>query len=227
MPTLDRRALLALLLIVPAPCLSGIVGLFAGKASLTVALWAGAKVWMAALPLVWLLYVDKEPLSWSRPSKGGFGVSALSGLLIAAIIAVAYLVVGANWIDPADARAVFAETGLASPAVYLGVAAYWIFANSVLEEYVYRWFIFRKAEQLVGRAGGVFLAALAFVPHHWLALSSFCDLKTTAIACAGIFTGGLIWSAIYERYRSVWVPWVSHAIVDVSVFGIGWVLLFG
>ena len=31
----------------------------------------------------------------------------------------------------------------------------------------------------------------------------------------------------FERCRSVWVPWVSHAIVDVSVFGIGWVLLFG
>lgn len=182
---------------------------------------------MAALPLVWLLYVDKEPLSWSRPTEGGFGVSALSGLLIAAVIAVAYLVVGAHWIDPADARETFAQTGLATPAVYLGVAAYWVFANSVLEEYVYRWFIFSRARQLFGKAGGVFVAALAFVPHHWLALSSSCDLKTTAIACGGIFAGAVIRSAIYERYRSVWVPWVSHAIVDVSVFGIGWVLLFG
>jgi membrane protease YdiL (CAAX protease family) len=63
--------------------------------------------------------------------------------------------------------------------------------------------------------------------HHFLALASFCDLKTTVIACLGIFAGGVIWSAIYERYRSVWVPWVSHAIVGVAVFGIGWVVLFG
>jgi len=227
MPTHHRRALLALLLIIPAPCLSGLIGLVAGKGALAVAFWAGAKVWMAVLPLVWLRLVDRKPLSWSRPERGGFGVSALSGLLIAAVIAVAYLVVGAHWIDPAAAREAFAKTGLATPGVYLGVAAYWIFANSVLEEYVYRWFIFSRARQLFGKAGGVFVAAAAFVPHHWLALASFCDLKTANLACAGIFIGGLIWSAIYERYGSVWVPWVSHAIVDVAVFGIGWVLLFG
>ena len=179
------------------------------------------------LPLVWLLYVDREPLSWSRPERGGFGVAALSGLLIAAAIGVVYLVVGAHWVDPAAVRQTLEPTGLVNPVVYLGVAAYWIFGNSVLEEYVYRWFVFSRARKIVGRAGGTFIAAAAFVPHHWLSLSSFCDLKTTAIASGGVFVGGLIWSWIYARYRSVWVPWVSHAIVDVAVFGIGWVLLFG
>ena len=42
----------------------------------------------------------------------------------------------------------------------------------------------------------------------------------------GVFCGGVIWSWLYLRYRSIWPCYVSHAIVDVTMFGIGAYILF-
>ena len=47
------------------------------------------------------------------------------------------------------------------------------------------------------------------------------------IALMSICALGALWSGLYLRFRSLWVPYVSHAIVDVAVFGVGAVLIFG
>jgi membrane protease YdiL (CAAX protease family) len=36
-----------------------------------------------------------------------------------------------------------------------------------------------------------------------------------------------MWSWLYLRYRSVWPCYVSHAIVDIAVFVVGWLIIFG
>ena len=38
--------------------------------------------------------------------------------------------------------------------------------------------------------------------------------------------GGMAWSWCYVRFGSIWPAYVSHAIVDVAVFAVGWDLLF-
>ena len=50
---------------------------------------------------------------------------------------------------------------------------------------------------------------------------------TEYIVLLGVMIGGLVWSWMYMRYRSIWPGWVSHAIVDVAVFGVGAWVLFG
>ncbi len=52
--------------------------------------------------------------------------------------------------------------------------------------------------------------------------------SVTVLVCAiGIFLGGAIWSLMYIKYRSVWPGYVSHAIVDLCIFGLGAAILFG
>lgn len=70
-------------------------------------------------------------------------------------------------------------------------------------------------------------SALCFTLHHIIAMGGQFDWRITAIASFGVFVGGLIWSWMYLRYRSVWPGYLSHAIVDVAVFAIGYVLIFG
>jgi len=48
-----------------------------------------------------------------------------------------------------------------------------------------------------------------------------------ALGAAAVFVAGLIWSLMYVRYQSVWPGYLSHAIVDLCVFGLGAALLFG
>jgi membrane protease YdiL (CAAX protease family) len=49
----------------------------------------------------------------------------------------------------------------------------------------------------------------------------------TAICSAGIFIGGSVWSYMYVRYESIWPGYLSHAIVDLCIFGIGAFMIFG
>ena len=51
-----------------------------------------------------------------------------------------------------------------------GLAAYLTLLNSLLEEYVWRWFVFRRAEELLSGRRAVVLAALLFTVHHSVAL---------------------------------------------------------
>ena len=169
-----RRALIALSLLVPLPSIGTAAALFwwpellAGKL-----IFIAAKVWIALLPLIWLKVVDREPLSWSPPRRGGFGVAAALGLAIAIFIFAAYAV--ARHFGTIDATMVAdraAKTGLNNLGLYLAGALYWITLNSLMEEYVWRWFVFSKFEVLLGGKAGVMASALAFTAHHLVALAA-------------------------------------------------------
>jgi uncharacterized protein len=228
-PTGKARSLVALLLLVPAPSVGAAAALFwwpehpIGKV-----LFLAAKIWMVLLPLIWLLVVDRSRLSWSPATQGGFKIAAVTGLGIAAIIFGAYAMVlklGVMEVNLITERA--ARTGLNHPGFFIGGALYWITLNSLMEEYVWRWFVFRKFETLFGGKAAVIASALGFTAHHVIALAAQFNWAITLISSVGVFIGGATWSWLYLRFRSVWPCYVSHAIVDVPIFVIGWWLIFG
>jgi len=204
-----------------------LAGLFVDSGAAGTAVWMAAKAWVLVVPAAWVLWVDRKPLRCSRPSVRGLVAGALLGLVVAALIVGTFLWLGPRWVDPSGLRAAVEPHGLTSRWVYLAGAAYWILGNSLLEEYVYRWFVFSKARTLWGARWAVVVAALAFVIHHALALAVYFDWRVTALACTGVFIGSVLWSMLYRRYGNIWAPYVSHAIIDVAVFALGWVLLFG
>ena len=118
--------------------------------------------------------------------------------------------------------------GLSDVNLYLMGMIYWIFINSLLEEYVFRWFITTKASVLFGNDSyAIFFSALIFTLHHFLALHFFGFIWwQTIIASFGLLSAAAIWSWLYLQYRSIWVCWLSHAICDVVVFSIGYQILF-
>jgi membrane protease YdiL (CAAX protease family) len=116
--------------------------------------------------------------------------------------------------------------GLGYPGRYAAGALYWILVNSVLEEYAWRWFCVEKCEALLSRRKAIVCSALFFTLHHILAMTVFFGPAAVIISALGIFTGGIIWSLMYIKYRSIWPGYVSHAIVDLCIFGIGAVILF-
>ena len=81
----NSRSMIALALLVPAPTVGVIAGMivlpdhFAGKL-----IFSASKVWLLLFPAVWRLVVEKEPVSLSRPAKGGFLVSAWLGVALTA-----------------------------------------------------------------------------------------------------------------------------------------------
>ncbi len=222
------RALVALALLVPVPSLGVLCGMVFFPGSRTGAvLFALAKVWLLALPLLWHLGIDRERPSLSPARRGGFTVGVVSGILISLVILGAYRLAGGLLIDPALMRERLQAVGLSTPWRYGLGAAYWVLVNAVLEEYVWRWFVVRKCEALLAGRAAILCSAACFTLHHIIALRLYLSPEAVALCAAGIFTGGILWSWMVTRYRSIWPGYVSHAIVDIAVFGIGALILFG
>lgn len=224
-----RQAWIALLLLVPIPSLGVLAGmLWLPESGVGQALFGLSKLWIVLLPLIWRKFVEKHPLSLSPATQGGWGPALWTGIAIALLIFGAFLLVRQlGWIDEAMVRERAELTGLAQPAVFIGAALYWITINSLLEEYVWRWFVFRQFEKVVGGKLAVVASALGFTLHHVFAVGLQFDWRVTVLASTGVFAGGLIWSWLYLRFRSVWPCWLSHAIVDVPIFVAGWLIIFG
>jgi membrane protease YdiL (CAAX protease family) len=222
-------ALLALAALVPAPSL-GVFFAMIFEPTRGTAVGQGiyffSKVWILILPILWLKWIDRERMSLSPARRGGFVTGALLGGVIGAIIVAAYFLFGRELIDVDQMRDAAQRNGIGSIHAYLGLAIYLTLVNSLLEEYVWRWFVFRKCEVLLGGGAAVVLSALMFTLHHVFALAAQTSWLTTIVASFGIFVGGCTWSWCYLRYRSIWPGYVSHLIVDAAVFLVGWRILF-
>lgn len=223
-----QLALLGLVLVAIAPTVSVITG-FALKAGIIAAIvFMFTKLWMFGLPAFWYLKVEGGDRSYSMPKEGGWTISALLGIGMIFVIAIAYFLLGDLVLRSEDLHEILEPFGLTVPwKLAIGIL-FWIFINSVLEEYVFRWFITSKLEQILGgKWRPILLSAGIFTLHHTIALAFFIDPLGNALASLGVFIGGVIFSWIYVQYRSIWVAWVAHALADVAIFAIAWQLIVG
>lgn len=226
MQTDRRRALIALLLIAPVPSLGVIMAMVVAPGPVGKTIFTAAKIWLLMFPAAWYLLVEKGRPSWSPPRRGGLAAGTASGVVIAGLIIVGAWLFGVQHMDLAPLRIEAQKMGLNTTLPYLAAAAGWTFVNSLLEEYVYRWFIFRQCEILMNGPAAVIVSAGIFTTHHVIAVSQYLDIPFTILASVGVFAGSVIWTWLFMRYRSIWPGWISHVLADIAVFGVGWWLLF-
>lgn len=233
-----RRAALALLLLVPAPTLGVLCAMhWLADTAIGQSIHIAAKVWLLGLPLAWVLWVERGRLSLPRWSWRGMVAGLVTGLATMGVILGAWQLFGRSLVDVAVMRGKIADVGLDTVPKYLAFAVAWTFINALLEEYVWRWFVYAKWLEVLaclkGRAkaiavpGAIALAGLGFVLHHTVAMSVYLDWQANALASLGIFIGSVTWSAIYLRYRNIYAGYVSHIFADIGVFAVGYMVVFG
>jgi len=233
-PALGSRspllAVLALLLLVPAPSVGVVLAMGLDSTEGTAvgkSVWAFSKVWILVFPLAWMLLIERwrpvrSPVNWRNLLPGlGWGVVIMLAIL------GGYWFFGRGIVDAQQVRAMAEKNGFLDPWKYLALAAYLSFVNSLLEEYVWRWFVQRQCATLVGGPLSVVASALLFTIHHVIALKAQMGWTATLLGSFGVFVGGLIWGWCYLRYKSILPGWISHILADIAVFIVGWHLLFG
>jgi membrane protease YdiL (CAAX protease family) len=110
---------------------------------------------------------------------------------------------------------------------------YWLFGlflavvHSLVEEYYWRWFVFGRLRNLVPIFWAHILAGAAFASHHVVVTSQFFGFGWGFFVGAAVAAGGIIWSVMYSRQRTLAGPWLSHMIVDLGIEAIGHSILFG
>ncbi len=185
-----------------------------------------AKLWIIAIPLYWLYRVETVGFSLGGLASSARNEAILSGFGMFAIIAATYAILGDS-VDVELMKEEIGATGLLNPATFFLGAIYWITLNSLIEEFVFRQFVVDRVLELTGsKIASVAASAFVFTLHHTVALTFYFAVWQNLLATVAIFGAGAIWSVLWLRHRSLAACWLSHAIADVAVFGVAYLILF-
>lgn len=229
--TADRIAILAAVVLPTAVTWLYFIALDGADARLQKTAYAVGKTVQFALPAVWVWLVQRQRPRWAAPPRWSLIIGLLFGLAVAAAMAGLYFGVlkPAGLFDQPAAviRAKVESFGATSPLLYLLLALFYSAIHSLLEEYYWRWFVFGQLARSCQPATAISLSAVAFSLHHVLVLAHYFAWSSplTWLFTLGVIVGGAFWAWLYQRSNSLAAPWLSHALVDAAIFGIGYQLI--
>lgn len=188
------------------------------------------KIVQFALPVVWVFAFEKNRFSW-RLSRSGIGLGIASGLaiMLATLGGYSFVLKPLDFFHEAEPaiRAKVQGMGVDSSVAFAAMGLFYSLMHSGLEEYYWRWFVFRRLRAVTPLAFAVIVSSLGFMAHHVLVLATFFGNASPAtyLFSLGVAVGGVIWSLLYERSKSLLGPWISHALVDAGIFLVGYDLV--
>ena len=231
-PTRADRVMLAIALVLPM-VVTWLYFVALANQPTAVQQWAYGvgKVVQFALPVLWVwLALGRKP-RLGRPSLRGVGIGLMFGLAVMGAMAGLYY----GGLKPAgvfdgpteEVRQKVASFGIHSAATYIALATFYSLAHSLLEEYYWRWFVFGHCCRGLKLPTAIGLSSVGFAAHHVLVVGTYFgyDSPLTWLFTAGIAIGGAVWAWLYRRSGSLVGPWLSHALVDATIFVIGWDLV--
>ena len=233
-PRRDRLAVSAILfaLIFPSIVTLGYFVVLAGQpSSLQQFAYAVGKAIQFGFPLFWVAVILREKIRWSPPSGRGIPMGLGFGLLVALVMLGLYhlWLKPGGFFDNADEaiRQKVIDLGLNTPWRYASTGLFYAFCRSLLEEYYWRWFVFRQLRKQASLATAILISSLGFMAHHVILLATFFgwDSPMTYLFSLAVAVGGAVWAWIYEQSASLYAPWVSHLLVDAAIFLLGYDLV--
>ncbi len=208
--------------------------LFAGHPA-SASVYGIGKVIQFGFPAIWVFLVVREKIPrmtlkvagkeyyWLRLGAG-FGL-AVSGLMIA--LALLWLKPSGFLDGPVIAiQGKIADMNVDSFSAYVVVSVFYCLCHSLLEEYYWRWFVFKRLQMFVSIPVAILVSSLGFMAHHVIVLAMFFGWASPAtyLFSLCIAVGGAVWAWMYERSGSIYAPWLSHALVDAGIFLLGYLL---
>lgn len=189
------------------------------------AIYFSSKLVVNAIPLLWLWRFERHLLTLPKPTWRAAGWGASFGLVIGAVITGAYFLGLAGEIDAGVMRGKVSSYGVVDH--FFWFAPFLCIVNSGLEEYYWRWFMYKVLRRRMGMWPAAVVSALGFTLHHVVVLSAyFPDVGVAVLLNAGVFAGGVIWAVLYEKCGSIVGPWVSHMLADAAIMVAAYDILF-
>ena len=233
------KAALALAMLLPAPTIGVLCAMYLfPDTTLGKGIYYCAKAWLLTLPVLWLVFIDRGRITVPRFQWRGMMAGLVTGLATLGVIVGTWELFAYRLVDIEFFRGQMQEIGLDTPLNFLVFASAITLINALLEEYVWRWFVYTKWRDTLGNLfkgpakaivipGAIALAGAFFVLHHAVAMNLYFDWPAVALASVGIFIGHTVWSIMYLRYRNIYAAYLSHIFADIGVFVVGYQIAFG
>lgn len=189
------------------------------------AIYALTKVWTVAWPFLAVGWILKRPIKIAqgnlRHHLRSVPLGLISGLVIAALMAGLMTTPMAHVIWSS-------KPAMLAKVQALGVLEhYWLFGaflavvHSLIEEVYWRWFVWGQLRRLLNPAWAHVLAGAAFAAHHVVVTCQYFPILWGIALGAAVGLGGVLWSVMVQRQRSLLGIWISHLIVDFAILSIG------
>lgn len=113
--------------------------------------------------------------------------------------------------------------GIDTLAKYLLLMAFYVVFHSLLEEYYWRWFVYDILQKQVPSWLAKVISSLGFMAHHIVLLTSFFGWGSPFawLFSGSVAVGGMFWCWQFDRPWGFRSAWLSHAMVDAGIFGLG------
>lgn len=230
--TADTCALLVAWILPTAITLPYFVFLAKLDSSIVLPAYGFGKVIQFGFPLFWFLVIQRRKLTFTKPRLGPLAVgSGFGALVLVAMLALYFL-----WLKPAgvfadlDEKAVekIKAFGITRVWQYAALSVFYGLVHALMEEYYWRWFVFRESRRLWPLGIALAFSSLGFMAHHVVVLSVyFGNSPATYLFSLVVAAGGFFWALIYHRTGSLSAIWLSHLLVDAGIFAIGYDLARG
>ncbi len=186
------------------------------------ALYVVMKVMLVVWPTVATFWILKERLDlglakgW-RVAMIGVG---LGGIIVALMLGLMATPLG----EIVRAGAGKIQTKVAGMGVldhFVWFALFLSVIHSLIEEVYWRRFVAGNLLKLISPWKAHLLAGIGFSAHHVVVVSQFFPLGMAFFlgSCVGI--GGVLWSVLMVKQRSLLGAWMSHMVVDLGIMVIG------
>lgn len=193
-----------------------------GDASYIQLMYTGTKVVMLVIPLIMIALGLRLPPFSLRPNNVILGM--ITGMAMAGLILGVYALFQSSFIvfAPAIASKV-AEAGILP--YYSTVAIVMSLGHSLFEEYFWRWYVVRALMTRFAVMPSILLGNAVFALHHYVVLSQFFTWPLVVIFGTAVGIAGCIWSLLYQRTGSLLGAWISHALADIAIFIVGYLIV--
>lgn len=189
-----------------------------------------AKIGMfLVLPLFFIKFVIKQPvlefLNLRTIDTKNLRLGFLLGLVSMGIVIGAFFVLqdfintGAIIDDLQTRMKVTAE-------IFVFIAIYITFGNSLLEEFYFRGFIFLNIYKTGNKAVAYLFSSVLFAIYHVAIFATWFNIWLMLLALLGLFIVGLVFNWLNTKSMNFLNSWILHIFADIGVMVLGF-YLFG
>ena len=163
-------------------------------------------------------------LSLFRPKKKGLLSALALGVGIYVVILGAYFLLSPFFDFSRIAGALTANAGVTKDN-FLYVSLYISFANSLLEEFFFRGFVFTNLKQHSGRTLAYIFSAGAFSLYHVAMMIGWFSPALFLLVMTGLAIGGVLFNWLNEKLDTIYCSWLAHMFANFAINTVGFLLL--
>lgn len=167
----------------------------------------------------------KEGLNLKLVDKETIGIGILLGVLSAFILVGAFMF----FKKIINMDVIFLELATKSKITstnYLIVTTYFTFANSFLEEFFFRGFIFTNLNKMGYKKVGYIFSSLLFALYHIGIFKNWFSIELILLCILGLFITGIVFNYVDTKSDNFLNSWAIHILADLTIVIMGYMYLF-